>query len=51
MLGSDNLISYSQITDSDVKVKQVNSYGPNLYNCEGQLIATAPHVDGLFMLD
>ena len=37
--------------DKDVKVEPVNHYGLNLYNCHGKLIATAPQVDGLFVLD
>jgi hypothetical protein len=36
--------------DNDVKVKAVNHYGLNLYNRHGKLIATAPQVDGLFVL-
>jgi hypothetical protein len=49
--GSFNLISQSQVMDKDVKVEPVNHYGLNLYNCHGKLIATAPQVDGLFVLD
>ena len=49
--GSFNLISQSQIMDKDVKVEPVNHYGLNLYNRQGKLIATAPQVDGLFVLD
>jgi len=49
--GSFNLISQSQIMDKDVKVEPVNHYGLNLYNRHGKLIATAPLVDGLFVLD
>jgi len=37
--------------DKDVKVDPVNHYSLNLYNCHGKLIATAPHVEGLFILD
>ena len=48
---SFNLISQSQIMDKDVKVELVNHYGLNLYNRHGKLIATAPQVDGLFVLD
>ena len=48
---SFNLISQSQIMDKDVKVEPVNHYGLNLYNCHGKLIATAPLVDGLFVLN
>jgi hypothetical protein len=48
---SFNLISLSQIMDKDVKVELVNHYGLNLYNRHGKLIATAPQVDGLFVLD
>ena len=51
LLRSFNLISQSQIRDKDVKVEPVNHYGLNLYNCHGKLIATAPLVDGLFVLD
>jgi len=46
-----NLISQSQIMDKDVKVKLVNCYGLKLYNRHGKLIASAPQVDGLFVLD
>jgi hypothetical protein len=49
--GSFNLISQSQIMDKDVKVEPVNHYGLNLYNRHGKLIATAPQLDGLFVLD
>jgi hypothetical protein len=49
--GSFNLITQSQIMDKDVKVELVNHYGLNLYNRHGKLIATAPQVDGLFVLD
>jgi len=49
--GSFNLISQSQIMDKDIKVEPVNHYGLNLYNRHGKLIATAPQVDGLFVLD
>jgi hypothetical protein len=48
---SFNLISQSQITDKDVKVDPVNHYSLNLYNHHGKLTATAPQVDGLFILD
>jgi hypothetical protein len=37
--------------DKDVQVEQVNHYGLNLYNRQGNLIATAPQVDGLFVQD
>jgi hypothetical protein len=37
--------------DKDVKVEPVNHYALNLYNRHGKLIATAPQVDGLFVLD
>jgi hypothetical protein len=37
--------------DKDVKVETVNHYGLNLYNRYGNLIATAPQGDGLFILD
>ena len=49
--GSFNLISQSQIMDKDFKVEPVNHYGLNLYNRHDKLIATAPQVDGLFVLD
>jgi len=49
--GSINLISQSQIMDKDVKVELVNDYGLNLYNRHSKLIATAPQVDGLFVLE
>jgi hypothetical protein len=51
LLGSFNLISQSQIMDKDIKVEPVNHYGRNLYNRHGKLIATAPQVDGQFVLD
>jgi hypothetical protein len=37
--------------DKNVKVEPVNHYGLNLYNRYGKLIATAPQVNGLFVLD
>ena len=37
--------------EKDFKVEPVNHYGLNLYNCHGKLIATAPQLDGLFVLD
>ena len=37
--------------DKEVKVEPVNHYGLNLYNRDGKLVATAPQVDGLFVLD
>jgi len=37
--------------DKDVNVKPVNHYGLNLYNRHGKLFATAPQVNGLFVLD
>jgi hypothetical protein len=49
--GSFNLISQYQIMDKDVKVEPVNHYGLNLYNRLGKLIATAPQVNGLCVLD
>jgi len=49
--GSFNLISQSQIMDQDVKVEPVNYYGLNIHNHHGKLIATAPQVEGLFILD
>jgi len=49
--GLFNLISQSQIMDKDVKVKPVNPYGLNLFNRHGELIATAPQVNRLFVLD
>jgi len=49
--GSFNLISQSQLMDKEVNVEPVNHYGPNLFNRHGKLIATAPQVDGLFVLD
>jgi len=49
--GSFNLISQSQIMDKDVKVEPVNHYGLKLYNRHGKLIATAPQLDELFILD
>jgi hypothetical protein len=49
--GSFNLISESGIMEKDVKVEPVNYYSPNLFNRHGKLIATAPQVNGLFVLD
>ena len=49
--GLFNLISQAQIMYKDVKVEPVNHYGLNLYNRHRKLIATAPKVDGLFVLD
>ena len=49
--GSFNPISQSQIMDKDIKVEPVNHYSLNLYNRHGKLIATAPQVDGIFVLD
>jgi hypothetical protein len=49
--GLFNVISQSQFMDKDVKVELVNHYGLNLYNRHGKLIATAPQVDGLFVLE
>jgi hypothetical protein len=37
--------------DKEVKVELVNHYGLNLYNRHNKLIATAPQVNGLFVLD
>jgi hypothetical protein len=37
--------------DKDVNVDPVNHYSLNLYNRHPKLIATAPQVDGLFVLD
>jgi len=45
------LISQSHIMDKDVKVVPVNHYGLNLYNRHGKLIATAPQVDWILVLD
>jgi len=49
--GLFSLISQSQIMDKDVKVEPVNHYGLNIYNSDVKLIATAPQLDGLFVLD
>jgi hypothetical protein len=46
-----NLISQSQIMDKNIKVEPVNHYRLNLYNRHGKLIATAPQVNGPFVLD
>jgi hypothetical protein len=51
LLGSFNLISQSQIMEKNAKVEPVNNYGLNLYNRHGKLIATAPQVNGRFVLD
>ena len=37
--------------DKEVKVEPMNHYGLNLYNRHDKLIATAPQVDGLLVLD
>jgi hypothetical protein len=44
-------ISQCQILDEDVKLEPVDHYHLNLYNPNGRLIASAPSVDGLFILD
>jgi hypothetical protein len=49
--GLFNLISQSQIMAKDIKVEQVNHYGLNRYTRYDKLIATAPQIDGLFVLD
>jgi len=49
--GLFHLISQSQIMAKDVKVEPVNHYCLNLYNRHGKLIANAPQVNGLFILD
>ena len=49
--GSFNLISWSQMMDKDDKVELVNHYGLNLHNLLGKLTATAPQVDGGFILE
>ena len=49
--GSFNVISQSRVMDKDVKVELVNLYGLNLYNRHCKLIATAPQVDGQFILN
>jgi hypothetical protein len=49
--GLFNIISQSHIMNKDVKLEPVNRYGLNLYNRHGKLIATAPQVNGLFVLD
>ena len=50
-LGSFNLISQSQIMDTDVNIEPVNHYGLNISNPHGKLNATAPQFDGQFVLD
>jgi hypothetical protein len=37
--------------DTDVEVEPVNHYGLNLNNPNCKLIATAPPIDGLFVID
>jgi hypothetical protein len=49
--GSFNLISQSQNKDKDIKVERVNHYGLNRCNSHGKLFATAPQVEGRFILD
>jgi hypothetical protein len=51
LLGSFNPISQSQIMDKYVKVKLLNQYGLNLDNRHSLLIASAPQVNGLFVVD
>jgi hypothetical protein len=46
-----NLISQSQIMNKDAEVEPVNHYCLNLYNFHCELIATAPQVNELFVLD
>jgi len=36
--------------DKDIKVEAVNHYGVKLYNRHGKMIASAPLVDGQFVL-
>jgi hypothetical protein len=48
---SFNLISLAPIIAKDVKVESVNRYSLILYKCHVKLIATAPWVNGLFVLD
>ena len=49
--GLFNLIAQSQIMHRNVKVEPVNHCSFNLYNRNGKLIATAPQVDGLCVVD
>jgi len=51
LVGSFNLISQSQVMVKDIKVKSVNYYCLDFYSHYGKLIATAPHINGLFFLD
>ena len=51
MPGSYNLISQSSIMDKGVKVECVNYQGPNLYDRNGTMVATALQVEGLFLFD
>jgi len=51
LLGTFNLISQSQVMDKDVKVEPVNHYGLNLHNHHPKLIATAPQLNRVFILD
>jgi hypothetical protein len=44
-------MTQSQIMDKDVKVEPVNHYGLNLYNSNAKLIACAPQIEGLWVLD
>jgi len=48
--GSLNLISQYHIMDKDIIVKPVTHHSSNLYNHNGKSIATAPQVNGLFVL-
>ena len=49
--GTFNLISQSVLMDKDVRVESVNHYGLNLYGRDGKLVASAPQIGGLFVLD
>ena len=51
MPGSYGLVSQSSVVDRGVEVECVNHYGMNLCNRKGTMVARAPQVKGLFLLD
>jgi hypothetical protein len=51
LLGLFNLTSPSPTMDNDFKVAPVNHYALDLSNRHGKVIAPAPQVDEIFILD
>ncbi|MBC7870646.1 MAG: DDE-type integrase/transposase/recombinase [Chitinophagaceae bacterium] len=49
--GAMNLVSQSKLMDADYIIENVNHYGQNVYTPSGELVATAPQIDGLFCID